>query len=159
MEQRVLRLWYRPTPGAAPVEVQSLELIAGEGVELDHKKGSKRHVTLVFEDDWNEAAAELGAPAIDPVGRRANVLLSGGGGESWIGRWGRLGPALLGVKGQTAPCSVMDEFYPGLQEALRPRVRAGVWGRVHEGGTLRVGDLWSASEPADALEAGNAILE
>ncbi|MEZ4648445.1 MAG: MOSC domain-containing protein [Candidatus Eisenbacteria bacterium] len=147
MEHRVLRLWYRPSPGATPIEVESLELLAGQGVDLDHTKGSMRHVTIVFEDDWRQAASDAGRADLDPVGRRANVLLSGGGGQSWIKRWVRLGPSLFEVKGITAPCEVMDEFHPGLKDALKPNARAGVWGRLHEGGTLRVGDVLAAADP------------
>ncbi|MCA9758876.1 MAG: MOSC domain-containing protein [Candidatus Eisenbacteria bacterium] len=153
MEHHVLRLWYRPAPGATPIEVQSLDLVAGQGVDLDHTRGSMRHVTIVFEDDWRRAAEEAGDADLDPVGRRANVLLSGGGGQGWIKQWVRLGPSLFEVKGVTAPCGVMDEFHQGLKDALEPEARAGVWGRLHASGTLRVGDVWNATEERPAPQS------
>ena len=136
---RILRTWVRRATDAAPEERDGLTLIAGEGVDGDHTRGGRRHVTLVFADDWHAAEEELGR-AVDPVGRRANVLLSGGGGGALIGRTLRLGAATLAIRGETAPCAVMDEAAPGLQEALRPGTRAGVWAVVLDGGEIRPGD-------------------
>jgi MOSC domain-containing protein YiiM len=34
----------------------------------------------------------------------------------------------------------MDEARKGLRRALEPDMRAGVWGRVLTGGTIRLGD-------------------
>lgn len=139
-EHRVLRTWVRREKGAVPEERPDLTLITDEGVEHDHKRGGRRHVTLVFEDDWNAATAELGRD-VDPAGRRANVLLSGGGGGRLIGTTVRLGAATLQIVGETKPCDIMNQAAPGLEEALRPDVRAGVWGVVTEGGPVRPGDV------------------
>jgi len=136
---RVLRTWLRRASGAVPEEQEALTLIPGEGVEGDHDRGGKRHVTLVLEDDWNAAAAELGR-VVDPVGRRANVLLSGGGAGALIGRTVRLGDATLEIRGETKPCPIMNDAAPGLEDALRPEVRAGVWGVVVTGGRVAPGD-------------------
>jgi MOSC domain-containing protein YiiM len=143
-EHRILRTWVRRAEGAVPEERTNLNLIPGEGVEDDHKRGAKRHVTLMFEDDWNAACAELGRE-VDPVGRRANVLLSGGNGGALIGKTVRLGATTLEIHGETRPCPIMDQAAEGLMEALRPDERAGVWGVVTEGGRIA---------PGDALVAG-----
>src|SRR5262249_42963872 len=137
-EHRVLRLWRRAVEGGPMVERDHLDLVAGQGVVGDHSFGRLRHVTLGFADDWNAAAAQLGRD-VDPVGRRANVLLSGGGGQRFVGRTIRLGEITLEVKGITTPCPVMDRAAPGMRVALQPDGRAGVWGRVKEGGRLRPG--------------------
>jgi MOSC domain-containing protein YiiM len=118
----------------------ALDAVAGSGIAGDHTQGRLRHVTLVFQDDWDAAAATLGL-AVDPAGRRANVLLSGGGGRDLVGRHVRIGNVVVDVKGITAPCPVMDKAAPGMQAALRPDGRAGVWGRIVTGGTLRPGDV------------------
>lgn len=141
----VRRLWVRPAEGGPLEPREQLELVADQGIRGDHTFGRMRHVTIVFEDDWNAAAAELGQE-VDPVGRRANVLVSGGGGGATIGTTLRLGPALVRIKGETTPCPVMEQAAPGMQAALKPDTRAGVWGRVVEGGALSVGD---ALEPAE----------
>jgi MOSC domain-containing protein YiiM len=134
-----LRLWLRPVEGGALVERPRLTLESGRGVAGDHSYGRLRHLTLVFEDDWRAATAEL-AREVDPVGRRANVLLSGGGGARYVGARVRLGEAVLEIKGITRPCPVMDRAAPGLKQALEPDGRGGIWGRVVDGGAVRPGD-------------------
>ena len=142
-EHRVLKLWVRPVESAAVEERQSLELIRGKGVDGDHTFGRLRHVTIIFEDDWNAAAAELGRE-VDPGGRRANVLLSGGNGKRYLGKKLRLGPTLLEVKGVTEPCPQMDQAGEGMMEALKPNARGGIWVRVLEQGRIRVDDTLEA---------------
>lgn len=136
----VERLWLRPAPGAAPVEVDALELTTGEGIVGDHTRGGMRHITLLWLDDWNAAASEVGVE-VDPVGRRANVLLSGGTAARFLDRELMLGTARLRVRGVTAPCPVMDLAAPGMMRALKPEARSGVWARVLEGGMIRRGDI------------------
>jgi len=144
----VLMLWIRAREGAALEPRDKLVVDAGRGIQGDHSYQRLRHVTIVFEDDWNAATAALGRP-VDPVARRANVLVSGADGARFVGRTIRLGPLLVEVKGITRPCPVMDQAAAGLQEALRPDGRSGIWGRVLEGGELVPGDgLQLASAPA-----------
>ena len=135
----MLRLWVRPQSGAALAEQPRIEAVAGQGVRGDHAFGRKRHVTLVFEDDWTDAAATLGLD-VDPAGRRANVLLSGGDGGRLVGHTIRIGEVVIDVKGVAAPCPVMDEAAHGMQEALKPAARSGVWGRILAGGAIVPGD-------------------
>lgn len=146
-ERRVQRVWVRPEPGAAMVERESVELLTGRGVSGDHTLGQKRHVTLVFQDDWAAAEGELGRK-VDPAGRRANVLLSGGDGQQLVGRVIRLGGAQVEIMGITRPCPVMEQAAVGLENALAPDGRAGVWGRILEGAEIRPGDLLSVEELA-----------
>jgi MOSC domain-containing protein YiiM len=44
------------------------------------------------------------------------------------------------IVGITDPCRVMDEQYAGLRSALVPDARGGVYGRVVQGGEIRLGD-------------------
>ncbi len=148
--RRVLRLWRRSEPGGPMIETASLDAVAGRGIVGDHTFGRMRHVTIVFEDDWSAAAATLGR-TVDPAGRRANVLVSGGGGEAFVGATVRLGDAVVHVRGIVTPCPVMDRAAPGMQAALRPDGRGGVWGRFETGGAIRLGDgLTVESAGADA---------
>jgi MOSC domain-containing protein YiiM len=144
-DHRVLALWIRPREGAPLEPRDALEIETGRGIVGDHSFSRLRHVTIVFEDDWDEAAAALGRP-VDPIGRRANVLVSGGGGIRFVGTRIRLGPALAEIKGITRPCPVMERAASGLQAALEPNGRGGVWGRILEGGMLRLGDVLAGSE-------------
>jgi MOSC domain-containing protein YiiM len=124
----------------------ALDLLAGKGVGGDHKLGGRRHVTIVFEDDWAEALADLGRP-VPPSARRANVLVDGGGGGEYVGRRIRLGTAEIEVKGLVAPCDRMDEAAAGLQAALRPGARGGIWGLVLESGRVGEGDALTSIPP------------
>lgn len=121
------------------VPASELDAVSDRGLTGDHTFGRMRHVTLVFEDDWNAAATTLGR-AVDPVGRRANVLFTGSGGARLVGSTIRIGAVRITVKGITQPCPVMDEAAQGMQAALKPGGLAGVWGRIVLGGTIRPGD-------------------
>jgi len=136
---RIERLWIRREAGGAVEPCEQLVLVAGEGIEGDHTFGRMRHVTLIFAQDWRAATAELGEE-VDPAERRANVLLSGGAGLDLVGQTVRLGAVRLEIKGETRPCPVMEKAAAGLQAALGPDGRGGVWGRVLEGGTLQPDD-------------------
>ena len=135
----VLRMWVRPEQDAPVVELNELHLVAAQGVRGDHAMGRMRHVTIIFEDDWRAAERDLGV-TVDPSARRANVLVSGGGGARFVGQTIRLGGAVVEVKGITAPCPIMEKGAKGLEAALKPDGRSGVWGRLLEGATLRRGD-------------------
>lgn len=143
VSHRVLRLWVRPKQDAPLEERAELTIETGRGVVGDHALGRLRHVTIVFEDDFRAATRELGRD-VDPSARRANVLVTGGGGKDYVGRTIRLGAAVVEVKGIVAPCDVMDRAAQGLKDALAPDGRAGVWGRVVEGAVVRPGDSLTA---------------
>ena len=57
-----------------------------------------------------------------------------------------IGEAVFEVAGPCAPCERMDELQPGLQQKLEGR--RGRFGRVVQGGTLRVGDPITVQPPA-----------
>ena len=86
----VVKLWVRPEKGGAMVERGELEIETGNGVVGDHAFGKRRHVTIVFQGDWNAAVRDLGSP-VEPSARRANVLVTGDGGVRLLGSRIRLG--------------------------------------------------------------------
>jgi MOSC domain-containing protein YiiM len=147
---RVLRLWLRSETDGPMLPRDSIDAVAGAGLVGDHTLGRLRHVTIVFEDDWRAAAATRGKDDVDPAGRRANVLVSGGAGARFVGSTIRLGDVRIVVKGVTAPCPVMDRAAPGMQEALKEGGRGGVWGRIVTGGAIRVGDELTVESGASA---------
>ena len=95
-------------------------------------------MTLIEEGRWSDACRELGRE-LSPGGRRANIVVSGFSlGES-IGRRLQVGDCLIDVIAETRPCKLMDDFAAGLQQALPPECRGGVYGRAVRGGRIDVG--------------------
>jgi len=140
---RVLALQVRPAMDAPTEPRAELTLVAGKGTEGDHSFAGRRHVTILFEDDWKAALLAHGRD-VPWTARRANVFVTGGDGARWVGRTLRLGAAQVEIKGLVAPCPVMDKASDGLQAALKPDGRAGIWGRVIEGGVVTVGSVLSS---------------
>lgn len=120
--------------------VDRAELVTGEGMAGNADVRTKRQVTLIEAEAWEAVRDALGAPALDPGLRRANVLLRGVRLADSRSRVLRLGGARIRIHGETRPCRLMDDAHPGLQEALRPPWRGGAYGVVLEGGPIAVGD-------------------
>jgi MOSC domain-containing protein YiiM len=125
-------------------------LVAGRGLANNANQGGRRQVTLIEEEGWAEAMAEmteLGSP-LDPATRRANLMVSGLRLEGSRGRVLRIGPARLRIWSECTPCYQMDEAHAGLQKALRPHWRGGACAEVLTGGEIRVGDPAVWEDPA-----------
>jgi MOSC domain-containing protein YiiM len=82
-----------------------------------------------------EGSGELGAD-VDPSARRANVMVRGVDLENSRGKKLQLGECVVSIRGENPPCKLMKE----MQKPLRPHWRAGVFGEIVQGGTIRVGD-------------------
>ena len=138
-ERGVVRNIYLRSEKRTPVtSVESAVADCGSGLRGDHKKGGKRQVTILSIESWKAACDELGVD-VDPSLRRANVLVEGVDLREAIGRKLVLGEVHIDVLGETDPCDRMDEASPGLQEALKPELRGGVFGRVVQAGRINLG--------------------
>jgi MOSC domain-containing protein YiiM len=120
-------------------EICEAEAVADGGITANLKVHPKRGITLLAKEQWRAAMLELGAE-LPWHTRRANVLVEGLDLEGLIGRRVLLGGVELLIGGETTPCAMMDKQYEGLKAALAPECRAGVYGRVVQGGRFRVGD-------------------
>jgi len=117
------------------------------GLNGDHKgrKSRKRAVTVLAEDHWRLALAELServgrAVQLEWTARRANLLVAGIDLPRAVGGLIRIGDAELEVTAPCQPCRRMDEVEAGLLKALHPDWRGGVTTRVVRAGRIRLGD-------------------
>jgi len=105
-----------------------------------HAQLRRRQVTILAEEDWNAACADIGRDDIHWTERRANLFVRGITLPRTKGRQLSIGDVVFEITGETDPCNRMDAVAMGLQEALKPDWRGGVTCRVIEGGTLAIGD-------------------
>ncbi len=132
-------IWLKRNKGGPMDSQTSVRLISGQGLENDANLGGKRQITILSADSWDQVIAELGEQ-LDPSLRRANLLVSGIDLAHSRDRVLRIGPSRIHIYGETRPCEVMDQAFPGLRQALEPDWRGGAYGEVLEGGTIRVSD-------------------
>lgn len=119
--------------------VQSATLVAGQGIAGNVDRSRRRQVTLLEAENWEECMRALNATA-NPARRRANILLRGIAIAHTRGRILVIVDSTLTIGGELTPCERMDEVTPGLQAALKPDWRGGVFAQVLSGGVIRVGD-------------------
>jgi len=132
-------IWVKTAHRGPMNAVKTARLVRSKGIMGNADYGAKRHVTLVEAEIFDKLSHEFGK-IVDPVVRRANVLLSGVELRESTGKVLLLGDTSLRILGETDPCHRMDEAIPGLQEALRRDWFGGAWGIVLEDGMVKVGD-------------------
>lgn len=143
MSGTIEAIWLRPAARLPVQPVATATAVAGQGLVGDHAGGGKRQITILAREAWADACHALGR-SLDPGTRRANVMVSGVDLTASIGGVLQLGEVRIEVLGETRPCELMDDGGRlGLQAALRPDRRGGVYGRILQGGTLRIGDACS----------------
>ena len=149
---RLRAIWIKRFKRGPMDSRQAALLVAGRGLEGNANQRGRRQVTLLDEEGWAEALAELGDAGADlpPSARRANLFVSGVCLAQSRGRVLRIGSCRLRIWSECPPCERMDEVLPGLQRALRPGWRGGVCAQVLEGGAIAIGDP-VAWEEEDAL--------
>lgn len=129
----------RATSRAPMQEQQHVEVTITHGIVQDYRGAGLRQVTLLDRAQWQAVLDELGID-LPWYTRRANLLIAGLDLQAAVGRRLQVGACRFAIGGETTPCSRMDELHPGLRRALTPHMRGGVWGKVLQGGPLRVGD-------------------
>ena len=135
----VERIWIKRGKRGPMDSVQAAMLDAGRGLRGNANRGGRRQVTIIARERWGAITEGLGVD-LDPVTRRANVLVSGIDLENSRGRVLRLGAVRLRINGETRPCEQMEEAYAGLQAAMRPHWGGGAFAEVLDDGEIRVGD-------------------
>ena len=131
----IVAIWIKPARRVPMKPVDEAQLVAGRGIAGNANQGGWRQVTIIDEDAWRQATEELGV-SVDPSVRRANIMIRGLDLEGTSGRKLVIGGCVVHIRGENPPCRLMKE----MQKPLRPHWRAGVFGQIVEGGTIRVGD-------------------
>jgi len=117
---------------------ESITLTPENGVQGDHGTSKRRQVTLLDEAAWQTACSEVGTE-LDWTVRRANVFVQGLDLPSLLNQQIRVGTTLVEVIGEVTPCYLMDEVQSGLEAALQPNWRGGVFARIIDPGSVEVG--------------------
>ncbi len=120
-------------------EQQEVEVTIPQGIVQDYRGTGLRQVSFLDIGQWQEVLAELGLD-LPWSTRRANVLIEGIDLPATVGQRLQIGACRFAIGGETTPCARMDELQAGLRQGLTPNLRGGVWGKVLQGGPLRVGD-------------------
>jgi MOSC domain-containing protein YiiM len=145
---RIERLWVKRAHRGAMDARESIELVAGRGVEGSADRGGRRQVTILEREVWEALVRELGSDA-GPETRRANVLVSGIDLRASRGRVLRLGGTRIRVGGEVKPCERMEEAVAGLRALMYPEWRGGAFGQILDGGIVAVGDAVVWEDPSD----------
>ena len=132
-------IWIKSSKRGPMNLVQSAETVQDLGLAGNADQGGLRQVTVIEKEVFDKVREELGAK-VDPVMRRANLLISGLKLEESIGRILRIGGFRLKVEGETKPCARMDQALPGLRKALQPHWGGGIYGTVMNDGIIYKGD-------------------
>jgi MOSC domain-containing protein YiiM len=133
----------RPSRLAPMVTPASAMLVAQQGIEGDRyhtQRNGARQVTLIAAEDVAAIASFLGRPDVSPELLRRNFVTRGINLNALKGRSVRVGPVILEISGECAPCSQMEaNLGPGGYNAVRGR--GGLTSRIVEGGEVRIGDV------------------
>lgn len=134
-----------PMDPAAHVTLQ-----AGYGILGNADWGGRRQVTIIRRETWDRIVNRLGT-SVEPVARRANLLVSGVELAETRDRILQVGICRIRIRGETKPCERMDQACPGLREALMPGWGGGAYGEVLDDAEIRIGDAvrWLPTEPEE----------
>ena len=136
----VIGIAKRDRPRAPMRNVAQSEITVEAGLDGDFRGAVRgRQVTVLTEEGWRAACAELGVE-LPWTTRRANLLLRGVELTGRVGARLKVGGAVLVITDSCDPCSVMEKARKGLRKALAPGWRAGATCRVARAGRVRLGD-------------------
>ena len=132
-------IWLKRARGGPMDPVNEAVAVEGRGLEGGADFGRDRQLTLIEREVFDRLKGELD-DSVDPVMRRANLLVSGIRLEGTRDRTLSVGDLRIHIHGETRPCGRMEEACEGLRDALDPHWGAGAHGSVVNDATIVVGD-------------------
>ena len=136
---RLEAIWLKRARGGPMDSVDEAVAVEGRGLEGGADFDRDRQVTLVEREVFDRVKGQLD-DSVEPVMRRANLMVSGirleGTGDQTLA----VGDLRIRVRGETRPCGRMDEACEGLVDALDPNWGGGAHGSVLNDATITVGD-------------------
>ncbi len=139
-------LWIKPAKRAPMESAQAAKLIAQRGIEGDANLDRPRQITIIEAEKFELLSTELDAQ-IEPIWRRANLMVRGLPLTDTKGRVLCIGGARLRVAGVTHGCGRMDEAFQGLRAAMKEHTAAGIYVDVLEDAEIHVGNEVRWEEP------------
>jgi MOSC domain-containing protein YiiM len=137
-----------PDPGEPLTAVETLTLIAGEGIQGNKRyfgrrdrqgKLSRRQVSLIAREQIAEHAAVLGLQDVAPGRVRSNIETLGIDLMALVAQDVAVGEAVLHLYEPRTPCAKMDRICAGLR-ALMANGRQGVMATIVHSGIIQIGD-------------------
>ena len=136
---RLEAIWVKRARGGKMDAAQQVTLAAKKGIVGNANWGGWRQVTIMEKEIWESVTSSLGV-TLDPSTRRANLMVSGIELAHSRDKVVSIGGVRLKMVNETAPCNLMEEACPGLEDALKPNWRGGAFGYVIDDGEITVGD-------------------
>ena len=146
MSGRLEQIWKKRFRRGPMDPILRANVRAGRGLVDNADQGGRRQITIVSRERWDAVASEMGQP-VDPVMRRANLLVSGIDLRDSRDKVLRVGACRFRIRGETRPCERMDEALAGLRAALRTNWGGGAYAEVLGDGEIAVGNevCWEES--------------
>ena len=136
---RLEAIWIKRAHRGPMDATERATLEDGQGLTGNADWGGRRQVTVIEKEVFDRLPEALGAE-IDPILRRANLMVSGIRLAHTRDKVLAIGEGRLRILGETTPCSGMDDAHQGLQAALRPDWGGGAFGIVLGDAEIAVGD-------------------
>ena len=132
-------IWLKRARGGPMDPVDEAVAVEGRGLEGGADFDRDRQVTVIEREVFDRIKAEVD-DSVEPVMRRANLLVSGIRLEGTRNQTLAVGDLRIHIHGETRPCGRMDEACRGLMDALDSHWRGGAHGSVVNDATIAVGD-------------------
>ena len=139
-------IWLKRARGGPMDSVDEVVAVEGRGLEGGADFDRDRHVTVIEREVFDRLKSSLD-DSVEPVMRRANLMVSGIRLEETRDRILAVGDLRIHIRGETRPCGRMEDALAGLRDALSPHWRGGVHGSVLNDANIAVGDEVRWEEP------------